>query len=376
MKGRVIAAVAAISCCLSGITAEAQQKSKFDLSSDLVVLAPGQSARIKVNKDGKEFDFATDPTFRLVVEPPQGLTCDALAKVCTAPPELGKGLWIAGDVSIRALVDDQEVAFTRITLTEKPVSYDVRDDFEATFYTGASIDSFAAQDLNKYLNPDDSGTKKLGYVAGVDFAYRFLGDRRNAKSPQLWVYGQTVHGQRSAEVDCAQDGENELPAQCTLNGFTPKPGAFLGILRNASSLEAFAGARLEILPLQVRGQNAAKLYLKSELGFFTVSKSGGDVFDSHQKIAFGALATGGRYRDSFLEAAWGKSDVFAFHPGRRFKIGGYLTWDLASWMSNRGMKPYIEITLDSDFSKGADSVRTYYGFNFDLQRLTNPVTSQ
>src|SRR5262245_5535800 len=123
---KVIAAVAAISCYLSGITAQAQQKDKFDLSSDLLVLAPGQSAKIKVKKNGKEFDFAADSTFKLVIDPSQGLNCDVRTKVCTAPPEPGKGLWVGGDVNIRALVEDQEVANARITLTEHPVSYDVR----------------------------------------------------------------------------------------------------------------------------------------------------------------------------------------------------------------------------------------------------------
>lgn len=77
---------------------------------------------------------------------------------------------------------------------------DDRKGFEASFYTGASIDSFAAEDLNRYLNPEDSWTKKLGYIAGVDFACRLVGDAKNTK-PQFWVYGQTVHGQRSAEFD-------------------------------------------------------------------------------------------------------------------------------------------------------------------------------
>src|SRR5262245_20167111 len=99
---RVIAALVAISCYLSSITAQAQQKDKFDLSSDLSVLAPRQSAKIKVKKNGKEFDFATERNFKLIVDPSQGLRCDVMTKVCTAPPEPGKGLWVGGDVTIRA----------------------------------------------------------------------------------------------------------------------------------------------------------------------------------------------------------------------------------------------------------------------------------
>src|SRR5262249_17971113 len=157
------------------------------------------------------------------------------------------------------------------------------------------------QDLNKYLNPKDSADKKSGYVVGLDFAYRLVGEQKNPAKPQLWVYGQTVHGQRSAEVDCSTS--SNVPEPCALRGFGPNPNAFLGILRNASSLEAFSGVRLEMLTLHAGGNHAAKLYVKSELGFFTIAGSGGDVFDSHQKIAFGALASAHRYRDSFLEVA-------------------------------------------------------------------------
>jgi hypothetical protein len=313
-------------------------------------------------------------SYTLVADPPEGLACSARSKSCTANAAPGKGLAIIGAVGVSMFYLTEQVASLKITLTEESTSFDHREDFEATFYTGASIDSFAAEDLNKYLNPGDSSTKKLGYVAGIDFAYRFYGDKKDPKKPQLWIYGETVHGQRSAEVDCTEKADKTLPEQCALDGFVPKPGAFIGILRNASSLEAFAGARLEMFTLHARGNNAAKVYVKSELGFFTVSGAGGDVFDSHQKIAIGALATGGRYQDSFLETAWGRSDVFKVHPGRRFKVDAYLTWDLDKWMSNHGMKPFIEITLDSDVGHGADSVRTFYGFNFDLRHLTKPPT--
>jgi hypothetical protein len=253
---------------------------------------------------------------------------------------------------------------------------DDRGNFEATFYTGASIDSFAAQDLNKYLNPGDSSTKKLGYIAGVDFGYRALG--KNESGPQLWLYGQTVHGQRSAEVDCSGAKESQ-PDACGLGDFLPRPGAFLSILRNASSLEAFGGARLELLTLRPESDNASKLYVKSELGFFTISGAGGDVFDSHQKAAVGLAFSNGLFRNSYLETGWGKSDVFTFHPGRRFKLDGYLEWDFLgenSTLARHGMRPFIEITLDSDFGKGADSVRTFYGFNFDLDKLMNPAKKE
>jgi hypothetical protein len=375
MKKRVFVAIAGVACCFIFSNSLLAADTKYELKSDRITLAPGESAKFTLNKDRAKVEFAGDETYKLVPDPLEGLTCPPKSNTCTAPKEPGKGLATIGNVVVNMFHMTEQVASFKITLTEEGSSFDDREDFEATFYTGASIDSFAAQDLNNYLNPGDSATKKLGYVAGIDFAYRFFGDKNDSKKWQLWVYGETVHGQRSAEVDCAPKEDKTLPDQCGLDGFLPKPGAFLGILRNASSLEAFTGVRLEMFTLHARGNNAAKIYVKSELGFFSVSGAGGDVLDSHQKIAIGALATGkGRYKDSFLETAWGKSDVFKVHPGRRFKMDGYLTWDLDKWMSHHGMKPFIEITLDSDFGRGADSVRTYYGFNFDLRHLTKPTT--
>jgi len=364
MRGR-ISLLALTAICSLFFASALQAQDKFELKADHSILAPGEKAKLTFTKNGKKVEDA----FTLTADPPEGLQCSIPQMECAAPVP-GKGLAITGEVAVQAMVAANLVASLKVVLTEAPVNWDEREDFEATFYTGASIDSFAAQDLNKYLNPKDASDKKTGYVVGIDFAYRLFGDQKSPHGQQLWVYGQTVHGQRSAEVDCSGNSPAEA---CAINKGTPTPGAFLAILRNASSLEAFSGVRWEFATLHANGQHAAKMYLKSELGFFTVAGSGGDVFDSHQKLAFGTVATAGRYRDSSLEFGWGKSDVFQLHPGRRFKVDAYLSWDLAHWMKSLGMKPFIEITLDSDFGRGADSVRTYYGFSFDLKHLTNPT---
>jgi hypothetical protein len=120
---------------------------------------------------------------------------------------------------------------------------------------GASIDSFAANETKNYLGynqPDTTGGNNLqqasgpqtGYIAGVDFAYRLFKSGNLRFPVQLWLYGETVHGQRSTEVDCTA-----APDTCKLfdpTGFDPTKLAstFFAILRNASSLEGYAGARL------------------------------------------------------------------------------------------------------------------------------------
>src|SRR5438552_2200877 len=60
--------------------------------------------------------------------------------------------------------------------SEKARDEDRRDDrcdFEASFYVGRVIDSFAAAELNNYINPNDAQKIKESYIAGVDAAYRF-----------------------------------------------------------------------------------------------------------------------------------------------------------------------------------------------------------
>lgn len=369
---------------LAPAAAAAVLPNKPSVSISSVTLGPDESISIKVQVN--KMDVTPAVMFGPVSAgtwTPMATTSSGKLTV-TAPHDLGPGIDAAHVTASISAPGTANPAQVLIRVRTDGSKNDEREDFEATFYTGASIDSFAAQDLNNYLNPGDSSTKKLGYIAGIDFQYRLIGSPKG--SQQLWVYGETIHGQRSADVDCTPKPDPKdstktvVPAQCGLltgNTLTPNPGAFLGILREASSLEAYTGLRWEFLTLHGNGQNAAKLYAKSELGFFTIAGSGHGVFDSNQRIALGAVATNGNYNGSFLEAGWGKTDYFHVHPGRRFKVDGYLTWDLGGaagrWMKVHGWRPFIEMTVDSDFGPGADSVRTYYGFNFDLRHLWNPA---
>jgi hypothetical protein len=261
------------------------------------------------------------------------------------------------------------------TQADKTAS-DGRDNFEANAYTGVVIDNFAAQESNALVYPGNSQGVKSSYVVGIDFAYRLYGDKTNDhafKGSQFWIYGETIHGQRSTDVDCTQPTK---PDACALlSGSVPAnlQNQFYSVLRNATSLEAYVGLRWEFLTLQAKSMDSvAKLYAKSELGFMAVSGAGA-VIDNHQKIALGAMATNGKFAHSYLEAGWGKDDVFRTHRGRRFKVDGFLSWDLNHWMTQGGVTPFIEMVADTDFGPGSDSVRTYFGFNFDLGKLWSPV---
>jgi len=274
--------------------------------------------------------------------------------------------------------DGQNGASVAVERTGCESASDTRENFEATFYAGASIDSFAANETKNYIGYSSAQSgPQTGYVAGIDFAYRLAKRNPESRWPlQLWVYGETVHGQRSTEVDCGQvQGANgsQLPEVCA--GFSPATAAsaFLSILRNSSSLEGYGGVRLEFLKFNRGDSNSANLYAKSQLGFLTVQNNGGDVVDDHTKVALGTIMTNGQFRDSYLEVGYGRSDLFYLHRGRRLKLDGYVQWKVADTVP---FYPFFQITVDADMGRGSDSIRTYYGINMDIRELTDRFRSK
>lgn len=51
-------------------------------------------------------------------------------------------------------------------------------------------------------------------------------------------------------------------------------------------------------------------------------------------------------------------------------MDGYLTWK-PGWKSldAAGLRPFVQMTVDSDYGPGADSIQTYVGLSFDLDRI-------
>jgi hypothetical protein len=158
------------------------------------------------------------------------------------------------------------------------------------------------------------------------------------------------------------------------SGFTSAnaANAFLAVLRNASSLEAFSGLRLEFLKLHRGAESSANLYVKSQLGFITVENNSAGVVDSHTKLGLGAIMTSGPFSGSYLETGWGKTDLFATHRGRRFKVDGYIQWKVPIAEQNHqfAIYPFFQLSVDSDFGPGSDDVRTYYGINLNIRELS------
>jgi hypothetical protein len=243
---------------------------------------------------------------------------------------------------------------------------DARENFEATGYIGIGVDSFAAGEIKKVLNRGDSSGQKERFVGGFDFAYRLFGDpegegARKSKDQQLWLYGGTTHGVRSADVDCSVNSD-----VCKdVFDVTATPQRFFYILRNASSLEGFMGARWEFAQInRLPALSSARAYLKAQAGFLTVTNGTDDVYDMHH-VAAGLIATNGRFKNSYFEIGVGRTDLFTENRRRRFKIDGLLSWEISE-STAKWFRPFAQIKVDTDLGRGSDSIQSYFGFDFDL----------
>lgn len=246
---------------------------------------------------------------------------------------------------------------------------DCRDPFEASAYLGLAIDTFASGETLKYLNPDVSNGPKERAVAGFDFAYRALGrptvyyaNSNVFWANQLWVYGETVHGVRSTDINCTKN-PNFLTCQTALDNPERAPEQILFVIRNASSLEGFAGLRYEFLSLQPRFVDAANLYVKAQAGFLTASGRPSAAVAIHH-VGLGAIATKGKFQGSYLEVGYGRNDLFVEKRKQRWKVDAFLSRQIGG-----GVSFFTQITVDSDIGHGSDSIQTYLGFDFDLGRL-------
>ena len=226
-------------------------------------------------------------------------------------------------------------------------------------YVGSSIDSFAAGDLRKYINPDDSGTLSEHLVAGFDFDYQLA--TRGKRS--LWLYGETVHGARSGEVDCSEDA-NAAKDACKIASLdVPSPSGALAIFRKATTLEGMIGLRGEVAELGPEGAHSA-LYLKGQLGFLSVAGRGGDLVDMHH-AGVGLRLKEGVFADSYFEVGYGRDDLFVKNTGRT-RIDAYLTFGRASTPK---AKPFFQMVIDSDFKPGPDNIQTFFGLDLDVLEL-------
>jgi hypothetical protein len=237
---------------------------------------------------------------------------------------------------------------------------DERGDFESNAYIGLAIDTFGAQELSKYLNPEANGQLHERSIFGVNFSYRLF----KKGSRQIWVYGETLHGVRSEDIDCAQTPE--LPScKKELSEFGADIAkASLFLLRNATSLEAYVGVRLELAQLNMPGLHPAAVYVNFQPGFLEVAGSDGDAKAAHH-VGIGAQAVGGAMQGSYLEVGYGRTDLFVLNRNRRFKFDGMLVRRLAG----SGFSLFAQLYADVDMKDGSDSIQSYFGLNYEVSKL-------
>ena len=254
-------------------------------------------------------------------------------------------------VSMLAVLACSAAVFAQTAPAESPINIGI--------FVGSSIDSFAAGDLRKYINPNDSGTLSEQLVAGFDFDYQLAAGRKRS----LWLYGETVHGARSGEVDCSEDA-NATKDACKIASLdTPSSLAPLAIFRKATTLEGMIGLRGELAELGPPGARSA-FYLKGQLGFLSVAGRGGDLVDMHH-AGVGLRLKEGAFTNSYFEVGYGRNDLFDKNTGRT-KIDAYLTFGRAS---NPKAKPFFQMVIDSDFKPGPDNIQTFFGLDLDVLEL-------
>jgi hypothetical protein len=254
---------------------------------------------------------------------------------------------------------------------------DTRGIFQATAYYGLAIDTFAASELRLYLNPEASSQVEEEDIAGFDFSYRLVGNpsecQKDENCRNLWVYGGTIHGIRSGEVDCEKNPD--APVCGDFDDVENAGERTLFILRNATSLEAYLGLRYEFATIKSDTDSPGNFFLGAEYGFLTAEGQGSDVID-YWKVGAGLTTINGRMKGSRLEAGLGQNDLFLGENRDRYFIDGFLTWEWAYKEGENGLKvnPFVEILIDADFGDGSDSVRTLIGFDFDVAALFKKKT--
>jgi hypothetical protein len=238
------------------------------------------------------------------------------------------------------------------------------DPFQASFFLGEVVDNFAPDKVGNYqnANEDDVLKRKYSFIFGFDFDYRLAG--HSDSKVQFWVKGETMHGVRSADVDCSN--KDDRPPLCEPTA-TNLPDRARYILRNASSLEVWAYPRVEFHTLQFGSQSPAAVYAGVSLGFVALDDAG-SVYRSYH-AAIGLEAKGGSFKNSSLEVGWGKNQLFS-NRLNRLKIDGLLSFSAGALKLSPDVgRPFVEMTIDNSLGDGADSVRTFFGVDIDLGKI-------
>jgi len=251
-----------------------------------------------------------------------------------------------------------------------PPPGDGRNAFEASGYLGTAFDNFAPNVVGAYQNADAASGTKSRWLAGVEAQYRLLG--KASDTVQLWVATKTLHGVRSADVDCKQ-----TPSVAVCSARAPTSDKFLFILQHASTIEAHIDPRLEFLTLQPGSDVPTKIYITARFGFLDL-EGAPKVFNS-DGVGLGLVAPSGVFKNSMAQVEWGRSEQFQSNRSwNRLKIEGILAFDIMPGLRDQlefwkrlggASRVFIGISVDRNpGGPGPDSVQSYVGIDFDLRR--------
>ena len=262
---------------------------------------------------------------------------------------------------------------------DAPEARDDREVFESSGYVGWAFDNFAPSE-NSRASMDPGSHMRL--LAGVEAQYRLVGDKHDPF--QIWLASFTLHGVRSADVDC------QNPTSAALCG-TNQGQKFFATFQNATSLEAHIDIRVELQTLQRRSETPIKVFALARFGFIDLSKddvvvNGARVSVNPPKVfnsdmlGVGILSPAGPFKDSSASVGWGMSDRFQSNPGwNRLKINGTLVFDLVPGFKDRlefwkrlagSPRMFVSIAVDRNpHGPGPDSVNSYIGLDVDLRRI-------
>lgn len=252
---------------------------------------------------------------------------------------------------------------------------DDREALEVSAYLGRAYDNFAPGDVAGYREGTAS-SESWRYVAGFDFGFRVWG--KPGDRVQVWLTGESLHGVRSADIDCRPDPNAptaKLPALC--DDAASDTDKFKETLRHASSLEAYLAPRVEFASLQKGDAFGAKVYATMRLGAM-VLQDAPEAFRAHH-LGAGILTTRGPFEGSYLEAGWGKTELFLPNDGKpkwnRMKLDAMVSFPLFGIFLDRAKNwaraPRMFAQMYADFDRhdgAADSIQTFVGIDFNLSK--------
>ena len=287
---------------------------------------------------------------------------------------IGTGAPLQKGDTLRLLVNGSEIAGARVTTADassrpagrKPLGECAKpereafagDSLEASAYFGWAFDQFAPDSLGGY--PPNTLTERHNRVLfGVNFDYRMTGGDNSRM--QLWLSGETMHGVRSADIDCT--AEENKPPECN-----PAPGVSFAraVLADSTSVEAYVAPRLVFAQLQKDATTPTRLYAMARFGFIALAGAP-RVYKNHH-LGVGLMADDGPFAGSRVEFGWGMNEPLSGRRWKRLKVDGLVTFPVPK--TGESARFFIEMFIDNDLKGNSpDSIQSFMGIDFDIRRF-------